>query len=349
MRENSFFEKIWDKILYLFRLTNDPVVKVYNGYGNRDRAIIYGHVFLLSPLSRKKFRQNWITNFFALLRLFMVKTARNAKVSFNWNGEVHHATVAGDGFFKFEWNPGSDFTPGWHPVEVVLEELFGRKNSGITGKGLVFIPDEHQYACISDIDDTFLISHSSNLRRRLYVLLTENAHSRKPFEGVVHHYQLLSKAASTINVPNPFFYVSSSEWNLYNYISEFSRKNELPQGIYLLGQLKTFKQVFKTGQNNHSTKFMRIARIIEAFPMQHFILLGDDSQMDPAIYLSIVQHFPDQIKYVYLRHVSKKKHEEVKDIVRKINEAGVLCCYFTHSRDAIKHSKETGLIEMIET
>jgi phosphatidate phosphatase APP1 len=349
VRKNSLIEKIWDKILYLCRLTNDPVVKVYNGYGNRDVAIIYGHVFLLSPLPRKKYRQNFITNLFALLRLFMVKTARSAKVSFNWNGEVHHATVSGDGFFKFEWNPGSDFTAGWHKVEVVLEELNRKPKAGIIGKGLVFIPDEHQYACVSDIDDTFLISHSSNLRKRLYVLLTENAHSRKPFDGVVHHYQLLSKAGATINVPNPFFYVSSSEWNLYNYISEFSRKNELPDGIYLLGQLKTFKQVFKTGQNNHSTKFMRIARIIEAFPMQHFILLGDDSQMDPAIYDSIVQHFPDQIKYVYLRHVSKKNHEQVKDIVKKINDAGVACCYFTHSRDAINHSRETGLIGMVET
>ena len=342
-------EKIWDKLLYLCRLTNDPVVKVYNGYGNRDVAVIYGHVFVLSPLPRKKFRQNFVTNFFALLRMFMVRTAGRAKVSFNWNGEAYTALVSEDGFFKFEWNPGADFTPGWHPVEVVLEELNGKSRSGIRGKGQVFIPDEHQYACISDIDDTFLISHSSNLRKRLYVLLTENAHSRRPFDGVVHHYQLLSKAALTLDVPNPFFYVSSSEWNLYNYITEFSRKNELPDGVYLLGKLKTFKEVFKTGQNNHSTKFMRIARIIEAFPMQHFILLGDDSQMDPPIYASIVQHFPDQIKYVYLRHVSKKKHEEVKNIVKKINEAGVLCCYFTHSRDAIRHSMETGLIEVVQT
>ena len=144
--------------------------------------------------------------------------------------------------------------------------------------------------------------------------------------------------------PTHFFYVSSSEWNLYDYILEFSKKNEMPRGVYLLGQIKRFKEILKTGQNKHSTKFMRIARILTAYHHQTFVLLGDDSQMDPEIYLSVIEHFPGVVKGVYLRHVHKKNKEKVQVIIDKINAAGVPCCHFVHSHDAIEHSRKIGLI-----
>jgi len=345
----SFSERIKDKIFHLLRLTNDPVVKVYNGFGNGNSVVVYGHVFKFGPLPRKKFRQNVLTNSFALLRLFMVRPSPKAVVRMSWQNETFEAKTADDGFFKFEWNPGGSIQPGWHSISVQLVSLNGNVNIRSKGEGHFLIPDRHQFGCISDIDDTFLISHSANLRKRLFVLFTENAHSRQPFEGVVNHYQLLSKAGAVTETPNPFFYVSSSEWNLYDYITEFSRKNNLPKGIYLLNQIKTFKEIFKTGQNKHSTKFMRIARVIESYPTQRFILLGDNSQQDPVIYSSIVEHFPGKIECVYLRNVHKANHINVEEIVKKIMAAGVDCCYFSHSEEAIIHSKKIGLIPGIET
>ena len=74
------------------------------------------------------------------------------------------------------------------------------------------------------------------------------------FEGVVKHYQALAYAGSEVDEPNPFFFVSSSEWNLYNFIVEFSRNNQLPDGVFLLSQLKNFSQVFKTGSNKSVSK-----------------------------------------------------------------------------------------------
>ncbi len=180
------------------------------------------------------------------------------------------------------------------------------------------------------------------------MLLTEIAHSRKPFEGVVKHYQLLSRAGAAHAESNPFFFVSSSEWNLYDYIREFAIKQQLPQGVYLLNQLKLFSQLWKTGQNNHSTKFMRIVRILEAYPEQRFILLGDDTQEDPTIYASIVSHFPGKILAVYLRKVRKKTKPTVLPAIKKMKEAGVICCYFAHSSEAISHSVSIGLVETPE-
>ncbi|MBO9570977.1 MAG: DUF2183 domain-containing protein, partial [Chitinophagaceae bacterium] len=292
-----FFKRIREMLFRWIRLTNRPVVKVYHGYGGNGEMVVFGHVLSLSPLPRKKYRQNIWTNTFALIRLFMVKPIAGARVQLLYEGNIIENTAESDGFFRLQWKPAVMPVPGWHKVEVSLAEGVVKKYYGeIKGVGEIYVPHIRQYAIISDIDDTFLISHSANLRKRLFVLLTENAYSRKPFEGVVKHYQALAYAATITDEPNPFFYVSSSEWNLYDYINDFSVKNKLPKGIYLLNQLKRISQAWKTGQNNHATKFMRIVRILEAFPKQQFILLGDDSQQDPFIYAQVVEHFTKQVK-----------------------------------------------------
>jgi phosphatidate phosphatase APP1 len=336
----SLRERIKTKILRWFHLTNKPAIKLYSGYGNSEKVIVFGHVMKLSPLPRKRFRKNFINNTYGLLRLFMVRVMANVNLQIEWEGIMYETKSQKDGFFRFEIIPLKPLLPGWHPVKVKCAD----SANPVEAAGEFFIPFVYQFAFISDIDDTFLVSHSSNLRKRLYVLFTKNARSRKPFEGVVNHYQKLASTGASRDTYNMFFYVSSSEWNLYEYISEFARINKLPKGVYLLNQLKTFSQVFKTGTNNHSTKFMRISRIIEAYPNQKFILLGDDSQEDPNIYTAVTEYFPKNVHAVYLRHIVKDHYERVKKTAEKIEAKGIPCCYFKHSAEAIIHSKKIALI-----
>ena len=326
-------------------LTNEVTIKPYHGYGHADQMTVYGHVFRLSPLPRKKYRKSFLRNTLALLRLFMVRPYINAEIEMQWGEQVFKTSSDKDGFFKIEWKDTLPHSLGWH------EAFFSvRKNGKIisTSGGKIFIPHPTQYGFISDIDDTFLISHSSNLRKRLFVLFTENARSRKPFEGVVKHYQLLALSNTSAQTPNPFFFVSSSEWNLYDYILEFTRVNKIPQGVFLLNQLKVFSELLKTGQNHHMTKFTRIARILEKYPKQRFILLGDSSQQDPYIYESIVSHFPKRIHAVYIRDVYARNKEKAVDVLGKIESKGVPCCFFQHSADAILHSQNIGLLPETE-
>jgi phosphatidate phosphatase APP1 len=325
-------------------LTGQTVIKVYHGYGHANQLIIYGHVLKQSPLPRRKYSKSILNNTWALLRLFMVKPYPCVKLRTEWDGRILRSETDKDGFFKFEWKDEPPLEQGWHEMTI---QLVNDNDDVITeGKGSLYIPFATQYGFISDVDDTFLISHSSNLRKRLFVLFTQNARSRKPFEGVVKHYQLLAEGNTTPDAPNPFFYVSSSEWNLYDYLVEFARVNELPRGVFLLNVLKLFSQMLKTGQNNHEGKFTRIVRIIENYPKQRFVLLGDSSQQDPYIYESIVNHFPKQIHAVYIRDVYKKNQDKVKDVLAKIESSGVPCCFFEHSSDAILHSKKIGLINV---
>jgi phosphatidate phosphatase APP1 len=322
-------------------LTNEVTIKVYHGYGFGNQLVIYGHVFKLSPKPRKKYRKSFLRNTWALLRLFMVKPFPKLQLEMQWKDKTYFSRTDTDGFFKFDWKDEDNLQQGWNEVTVKAKI---NNNSIAESKGHVFVPYLTQYGFISDIDDTFLISHSSNLRKRLFVLFTQNARTRKPFEGVVNHYQLLAQSNTTANAPNPFFYVSSSEWNLYEYILEFTRVNQIPKGVFLLNQLKQFSQLLKTGQNHHKTKFTRIARILESYPGQRFVLLGDSSQQDPYIYEAIVSHFPKQIHAVYIRDVYARNKSKAADVLHKIESKGVPCCFFQHSKDAILHSRKIGLI-----
>lgn len=318
-----------------------PTVKVYHGYGRDGQLQVFGHVFSLAPRPRRTYNRNVLRNMWALIRLFVVRPKADAAVHLVWQGERIDAVTAKDGFFHFQWAPQQPTDAGWHTVTVAHTE---KGEVLAEGEGSIYIPYRTQYGCISDIDDTFLVSHSSRLLKRLYLLFTRNARTRRPFEGVAQHYSLLGTAGTTEDVPNPFFYVSSSEWNLYNYIREFSRTHGLPEGVYLLSQVKRVTQLLATGQGKHATKFTRISRIMENYPSTRFVLLGDDTQQDPAIYLAIARHFPERVLCVYLRQVRKAPAAGAQAVVAAIRELGVECCYFRHSEEAIAHSRETGLI-----
>jgi len=318
-------------------------VKLYHGYGYENKFFIQGHVFALSALPRKKYRNKLFVNLFSLVRLFIVKPVAGAHVQLHFQNITLHQITDKDGLFKFEASGDTTLNYGWQ--EVFADVLNAKGEIVTTSNGFIFVPYITQYGFVSDIDDTFLISHSSTILKRLRVLFTNNARTRKPFEGVVEHYKLLAQATTVIERPNAFFYVSSSEWNLYDYLVEFIRINKLPRGIFLLNNIKRLSQLFKTGKNNHSGKYDRIAQILIAFPNQKFVLMGDSSQQDPYIYLSLVKNFPGRIYAVYIRDVYEKNRQKVKDTLLQLNDAGIACCFFVHSADAIKHSKQIGLIK----
>ncbi|MEJ7611092.1 MAG: phosphatase domain-containing protein [Ferruginibacter sp.] len=340
----SLLQKIKIFIFKLFRLHRAPALKMYTGFGNSSSCVIYGHALSLSPLPRKKYRNFFLLNSIALMKLFMVKPMAGVIVKLLWEGKEFETVTEKDGFFKFEWEPANPLPAGTYKVKALLIRKGHANKVTATAESEIIIPNPTAYTFISDIDDTFLISHSSNLRKRLFVLLTENARSRRPFDGAVKHYRLLHGIDDNDKSDNAFFYVSSSEWNLHDYIREFVRANKLPEGVYLLNQMKTFSKLFATGQSNHDGKFTRIVKIIEKYPDRKFVLLGDDSQRDIFIYTSVAEHFPDSIYCIYIRRVRTPEKPHVREKQKLIEAAGVLFCYFANSEEGIEHSRKIGLL-----
>ena len=318
-------------------------VKVYHGYGHKNNLAVYGHVLAGKPVRESKFTDNIFTNIIHLTKLFFIKPIPNARVQLIWENQALFTTTEKDGFFKFEWKSINSVPAGWHQIIV---HLLGNQNLiSTTGEGKIFVPHSTQYGFISDIDDTVLISHSATTGKKLRVMFTKNPRSRKTFADVVKFYSLLAKAHTEPETLNPFFYVSSSEWNLYDDLNEFFKFNDLPKGAFLLNQIKRWYQLFKTGNTKHQGKLIRVKRILDAFPKQKFILLGDNSQSDPDIYVALANKYPDKIVAIYIRNISPAKEKYATDIMLSLQDKTIQTCLFKHTDEAILHSKTIGLIE----
>ncbi|WP_235324571.1 phosphatase domain-containing protein [Pedobacter lusitanus] len=147
-----------------------------------------------------------------------------------------------------------------------------------------------------------------------------------------------------LNILILFFYVSSSEWNLYDYLVSTFSFNQLPEGSFLLNQIKRWKDLLKTGKTGHEGKLMRIMRIIDAFPNQKFILFGDNSQRDTEIYTTIAIKYPESIEAIYIRNIRQEKQDAALDLLRKAEEKGIHTCLFKDSKEAMSHAVRIGLI-----
>ena len=327
------------KILAWLRLTAAPALKLYRGFGSPGRVVVQGHAFRRSPLPRTRYRPRFWANAWGVLRLFAVRPWADAPVRVHLGGRTAGARTDADGFFRVELDLPQALPAGWHPLQAeLLDAATGAVLAAAAAEA--HVPYETPFAFVSDIDDTFLVSHSATRWQRLWVLLSRNARSRAAFAGVAAHYQWLAHAGSPApDRPNAFFYVSSSEWNLYDFLLEFAERNGLPKGVYQLSQLKRLRQLWQTGQNKHATKLDRIVRVLEACPGQQFALLGDDAQQDPAIYARVVQGFPGRIRAVYLRQVHAGGRAAAEAALADIAAAGVDTCYFTHSAEALRHSQ----------
>ena len=318
-------------------------VKIYHGYGHKHNLVVYGHVFKKRAKTSQIYSNNIFVNIIHLLKLFILKPYPLVNIRLQFFDQTIYNKTEKDGFFKFEWEALHDVEAGWHFVKV--EALDENNQVLATNEGKVYVPHITQYAFISDIDDTVMISHSATIGRRLRELFIKNPHTRKTFPDASSHYQQLALSHTEKNQPNPFFYVSSSEWNLYDYLVETFKFNKLPDGAFLLNTLKRWSDLIKTGKTGHEGKLLRVMRILDAFPNQKFIFFGDNSQQDPFIYASIVEKYPKNIEAVYIRNIRPEKENETRKLLQKIEAKNVCACLFKNSNEAIEHSKKIGLIQ----
>jgi phosphatidate phosphatase APP1 len=317
-----------------------PILQLYRGYANEQELIVMGHVF--KKEYSYDFQKKSFKNATSIVNLFQVKTIKNFDVYLKYGDSEIHTKTLDDGYFKFCIPLEEEFDFGWVEYEVSIKY----ENQKITATDSFIRPHKGNLGIISDIDDTFLVSHTNNFFKKLYILLFRNVNNRKIFEDVVSHYQALSSAGrNNKEEQNAFFYISSSEWNLYNFIVKFTKIHQLPRAVILLKYIKTsLTDFFMSGRGDHNHKFEKIKHVLEFYPHLKYVLLGDDSQQDPILYEQICKIFPVTVKAVYIRQTGKNPKESTKSILKNLENLEVSVCYFKNSSEAIAHSKSIGLI-----
>lgn len=317
-------------------------LKLYRGYVNKEELVVFGHVFKSWAPDKYRMDRKGIRHAVSVIHMFRIKPLENVEVTLKFkNIEVTTKTLA-DGYFRFTLPYSQKLESGWHPYEVSCNFY----DYGIVQTSELLKPFESKVGVISDIDDTFLVSHSGNFFKKLYILLFKNINKRKVFEDVVSHYQALSRAGQeNETASNSFFYVSSSEWNLYEFIDAFARLHKLPKAVIKLKKIKTgISDFLFTGRGSHDHKFEKIKDIIMFYPNLDYVLLGDDSQKDPYLYERIVKIFPESIKAIYIRQTSRRKKQQTAAVLKNIESMNVATCYFSNSEEAIAHSERIGIL-----
>lgn len=317
-------------------------LKLYRGYVNDEELVVFGHLFESWAPDKYSIEKRGIKHAYAILHKFRIKPLKNFKVRLQFKDLDVTTKTQEDGYFRFTIPYKTNIEPGWHDYTVSCKMY----DFGMVERGELLKPFPGKLGIISDIDDTFLISHSNSFFKKLYVMLSKNINKRKVFDDVVKHYRKLSRAGQdSEHASNSFFYVSSSEWNLYDFIAEFASMHELPKAVIKLKKIKTgLRDFVRSGRGNHDHKFIKIKDIISFYPNLKYVLIGDDSQHDPYLYERICKTFPLNIKAVYIRQTSSTQNKKVQRIMANLESMNVSTCYFRNSEKAIHHSEREKII-----
>lgn len=198
-----------------------------------------------------------------------------------------------EGYFHVRIEPAGMPRDPWVSGLVGLATPYRGLADGYTAPFEVRVPGPGaEFGVISDIDDTILESGAQRLLAVVRRTFTGSALTRTPIAGAAELYRALTRADE-----NPIFYVSSSPWNLHDFLVAFLDHRGFPAGPLLLRHLLG-ADVHRT---HAVTKHVAIAEVLEMHPGLRFVLIGDSGQEDPEIYAEVIRRHPGRILAVYIR------------------------------------------------
>ncbi len=291
---------IWIKIGFVKKVLIQP----YAGYGNGKELYLAGRVLADRDIQASTPEDRFWRNFQKMRKRFLTIVFPGVALEAEFQGKTIKVNTDEEGYFEIIL-PLDDLEihQGWQPIRLqLLHDLLGRATE-VVALGEVYFPVENpDYGIISDIDDTILTTGAMRMWEMLKVTFTQNAHTRIPFAGVSEFYDALRKGRDEI-FSNPIFYVSSSPWNIYDFLMEFLVAHNIPKGPLMLRDIGLSRDQFIAG-SHEDHKLKQINHILDVFGDLSFILIGDSGQKDPQIYFEAVKSHPKRILAVYIRDVS---------------------------------------------
>lgn len=328
-------------------MLSPPVILPYRGYGTKDILYTKGHVLDDRVLYESSHTDRKRKNFKAMLSRYASSPIPDVRVEVKFKGYDLVVTTDDDGYFEAVFQfPKSLQISGWQKIRYkVLDKIVEDQEEMIVEDEVYILDEQAIYGVISDVDDTILISYATNILRKLRLILTKNSKTRLPFTGVAAFYKALH-TGNRPGVNNPIFYVSSSEWNLYDFLEDFCEVRGIPKGPFLLKDLKTgLKEIFRSGGGSHVHKLRKIRHLFMTFKNLRFVLIGDSGQHDSLLYSQITREFPDRVISIYIRDVSSsRKDKKVNSIAKSLEDHEVDMLLVANTADAARHAYKNGLI-----
>ena len=335
-------------------------IETYRSYGTEAKFYVKGRLLADPGLVAATPTDSGWRNFRSMWRRFNSREIADADLVAELpDGSQHLVSTDDEGYFTLIIEPHALPAPEaylWYPVPVRALRLpaafAGASLAGLRAAARVLVPPPGaEFGVISDLDDTVFETRATNVLKMLARTLFTNAHSRQPFVGVAEFYRQLQRG-HTGRPDNPFFYVSSSPWNLYDVLDVFMALHDIPPGPLLLrdftiGTPRTAPPPGITGSAaiHFAHKLHEIDDILTTYPNLPFLLLGDSGQEDARIYREVVRRHPGRIRAIYIRDVQVPERAVlVGPIIEELSTEQVPMLLVADYATAAAHAREMGLV-----
>ncbi|HYC85289.1 MAG TPA: phosphatase domain-containing protein [Chryseosolibacter sp.] len=284
-----------------------PILLSFYGLSHQGVTLVFGQLTFtgIKDLSFQAYSRR--KTFRTLFRLYQTRPYSNQELVLVFDRmEVRTSTNSYGGFYQKTPHDLSGcilqkvVLPGGEEVKV-MADLYATVISPINTASIV----------ISDIDDTLVHSFIYKKIRKFRTLMFTTMEKR---QAVVNMQQLIRNFTDSGATP---VYLSNSEQNLYPMIYRFLTHNKFPAGPLFLKQLRSLWDVIWNikfpVRNIHKTQVLE--ELLTLFPDKKFVLMGDNTQHDLPIYLTVAEKYPENISYIIIRKVVDKTSDE--DLVKK--------------------------------
>ncbi|WP_133365098.1 phosphatase domain-containing protein [Qipengyuania sediminis] len=289
-------------------LAHPAQVRPYFGYRNANRIRLTARALRMGELGWE--HGGTARKLIAMLRQFASSEVPGLDVSLEVSGRdggrhFFRSVSDADGYVHFDVAaPAGTSPPGTTDWERVRLHWINREGPQSTDAFVLAPVEGAALGIVSDIDDTIIETGAGDLTRNWRRVLAQMPGERLAVPGAAGFYARLSASGQVGDTEpagrRPFFYVSSSPWNLFDYLVAFQKLHRLPQGPILLRDWDLSRATF--GSSAHrSHKAGAIDALIDFYPQLRFALIGDNTQADAMAYAEVVARHPRRIAAVFLR------------------------------------------------
>ncbi len=328
-----------------------PTIEPYMGFSNGRDIYLTGTVMEDKGLDKPRPGQRLTTNLLSMVKRYVSDeiSGVRVKVTFYDQSEVVETNELGIFHCYLRFKEGVKKGAHFEKAEYeLLDEVVDNQEVVKASGDVLVVSGRPSLGVISDIDDTVMVSHSTHAFKRLRLMLFKNARTRVPFEGVAAFYRALRQGRGDQTGPNPVFYVSSSEWNLYDLLVDFFEFRGIPAGPLLLQELEhSIFHFWKSGGGNHEHKLDKIRFLFSFFENIDFVLIGDSGQHDPEWYLQMAREYPHRVKAVYIRCIGRAhKNKRTTEIAGEMDRLGIPMLLIENTEQAARHALMNGYIDV---
>ncbi|WP_439483971.1 App1 family protein [Cyclobacterium plantarum] len=310
-------------------------IEVFLVLSNSSHVFLKGRVVEAYTQSRPSEKKSALQNILATIRRYSNSSVPDARLLLQIGDQQLELQTDSEGVFEkmIPLSGSVHKRPELIRLSLMPDENLETHTEKVK-KSIQYISKTYPRALISDIDDTIIVSKATNLGEKLWLSVSKNAYTRRPFPGVSDFYRML-----TAQGEYPVFYVSSSDWSLFDLIRDFLEYRKIPLGPILLKDSHVnLKNIWKSGGGNHDHKLEKIRFLMDFFPEQRFLLIGDSGQHDPELYAEIIRQYPKRVEAVYIRRFGKVDSEREQQLGALLPDNKV--AWVKTTQEALLHARE---------